>query len=106
MCKKLQLTVPEPGAQQSIATPPGPPKQNKQERFREFWPQLARGSWCSGITPAQHAGGPGFNPQSYCCPLWWPSLALFCFCLLKDNKILDLGAAADTTMSLALVLWS
>ena len=21
------------------------------------------GSWCSGITPAQHAGGPGFNPQ-------------------------------------------
>ena len=22
-----------------------------------------RGTWCSGITPAQHAGGPGFNPQ-------------------------------------------
>ena len=21
------------------------------------------GTWCSGITPAQHAGGPGFNPQ-------------------------------------------
>ena len=21
------------------------------------------GSWCSGITPAQHAGGPGLNPQ-------------------------------------------
>ena len=19
--------------------------------------------WCSGITPAQHAGGPGLNPQ-------------------------------------------
>ena len=26
-------------------------------------PLLARGSWCSGITPAQHAGGPGLNPQ-------------------------------------------
>ena len=23
----------------------------------------AKGTWCSGITPAQHAGGPGFNPQ-------------------------------------------
>ena len=23
-----------------------------------------RGSWCSGITPAQHAGGPGFNPRT------------------------------------------
>ena len=22
-----------------------------------------RGKWCSGITPAQHAGGPGLNPQ-------------------------------------------
>ena len=22
-----------------------------------------QGTWCSGITPAQHAGGPGFNPQ-------------------------------------------
>ena len=21
------------------------------------------GTWCSGITPAQHAGGPGLNPQ-------------------------------------------
>ena len=25
------------------------------------WSRL--GMWCSGITPAQHAGGPGFNPQ-------------------------------------------
>ena len=26
------------------------------------------GTWCSGITPAQHAGGPGFNPQCvHCC---------------------------------------
>ena len=25
--------------------------------------QVASGTWCSGITPAQHAGGPGFNPQ-------------------------------------------
>ena len=22
-----------------------------------------QGTWCSGITPAQHAGGPGLNPQ-------------------------------------------
>ena len=31
--------------------------------MRKLWRQ-AQGSWCSGITPAQHAGGPGFNPQS------------------------------------------
>ncbi len=24
---------------------------------------LSMGTWCSGITPAQHAGGPGLNPQ-------------------------------------------
>ena len=29
---------------------------------RDAWSQ-SRGTWCSGITPAQHAGGPGFNPQ-------------------------------------------
>ena len=23
---------------------------------------MSSGNWCSGITPAQHAGGPGFNP--------------------------------------------
>merc|ERR1712016_343261 len=34
-----------------------------------FWlskawsPHHLKGTWCSGITPAQHAGGPGFNPQ-------------------------------------------
>ena len=34
------------------------------------------GTWCSGITPAQHAGGPGFKPQCvhcfFCCsdPIW------------------------------------
>ena len=26
----------------------------------QFFPE---GTWCGGITPAQHAGGPGFNPQ-------------------------------------------
>ena len=25
--------------------------------------ELPLGTWCSGITSAQHAGGPGFNPQ-------------------------------------------
>ena len=24
---------------------------------------IVKGTWCSGITPAQHAGGAGFNPQ-------------------------------------------
>ena len=24
---------------------------------------MSMGTWCSGITPAQHAGGPGLNPQ-------------------------------------------
>ena len=24
---------------------------------------FGRGTWCSGITPAQHAGGSGLNPQ-------------------------------------------
>ena len=24
---------------------------------------FGRGTWCSGITPAQHVGGPGLNPQ-------------------------------------------
>ena len=29
------------------------------------WPaHTTSGTWCSGITPAQHAGGPGFNPQT------------------------------------------
>ena len=24
---------------------------------------MFKGTWCSGITPAQHAAGPGLNPQ-------------------------------------------
>ena len=28
----------------------------------QFFPE---GTWCSSITPAQHAGGPGFNPQCF-----------------------------------------
>ena len=39
------------------------PKQRKPEDLRIFSRQVARASWCSGITPAQHAGGPGFNPS-------------------------------------------
>ena len=31
----------------------------------------SRGTWCSGITPAQHAGGPGFNPQRVQFDLIW-----------------------------------
>ena len=44
---------------------------------------LSTGTWCSGITPAQNAGGPGFNPQCvhiYHCrvrmTLWNPLAAL------------------------------
>ena len=36
-------------------------------RQKPRWPPGAcegsKGTWCSGITPAQHAGGPGLNPQ-------------------------------------------
>ena len=37
---------------------------SKQVRLLEYNDQFVlKGTWCSGITPAQHAGGPGFNPQ-------------------------------------------
>ena len=32
--------------------------------------RLPSGTWCSGITSAPHAEGPGFNPQ--CVHLHWP----------------------------------
>ena len=32
-------------------------------RIDHFCRKNFKGTWCSGITPAQHAGGPGFNPQ-------------------------------------------
>ena len=38
--------------------------------------QVSEGTWCSGITPAQHAGSPGFNPRcvhfsgACLCPFW------------------------------------
>jgi hypothetical protein len=41
--------------------PRGPPAPGRGRRTAKTSPQ--RGTWCSGITPAQHAGGPGFNPQ-------------------------------------------
>ena len=34
-----------------------------QQVFEHSRPAQLRGSWCSGITPAQHARGPGFNPR-------------------------------------------
>ena len=39
------------------------PKQRKPEDLMIFLRQVARAIWSSGITPAQHAGGLGFNPQ-------------------------------------------
>ena len=34
-----------------------------QQVFEHSRPAQLRGSWCSGITPAQHARGAGFNPR-------------------------------------------
>ena len=42
-----------------LAAPSGP-SALKAMRSR---PAQLRGSWCSGITPAQHARGAGFNPR-------------------------------------------
>ena len=54
----------------------------KQERLKKFWAQLSRGRWCSGITPAQHAGGPGFNPVHaslvLLSPVWFCSGSALC----------------------------
>ena len=36
--------------------------------YRASW-ILAESTWCSGITPAQHAGGPRFNPQRIQCTI-------------------------------------
>ena len=44
----------------------------------------ARGTWCSGITSASHAEGPGFNPQCVqwkCCGL----AVVTCWCLGNCN---------------------
>ena len=32
-------------------------------QFGEVIVSYVRGTWCSGITSASHAEGPGFNPQ-------------------------------------------
>ena len=39
------------------------------------------GTWCSGITPAQHAGGPGFNPQ--CVHILSPQLLAYSVAMLQ-----------------------
>ena len=39
---------------------------------------FAQGTWCSGITSASHAEGPGFNPQ--CVQLWFPSSRAYPLC--------------------------
>ena len=36
----------------------------KRIRFFPFYPLSPRGSWCSGITPARHAGRPGLDPPT------------------------------------------
>ena len=45
-----------------IAHQTTPPKHPARSNLSEgtFY---SKGTWCSGITPAQHAGGPGLNPQ-------------------------------------------
>ena len=59
-------------------------RQNPKMGHRKCWPfvhsfalnknggkmkliNFARGTWCSGITSASHAEGPGFNPQCVHC---------------------------------------
>ena len=37
-----------------------------------------KGTWCSGMTSASHAEGPGFNPQ--CVQLWFPSSRAYPLC--------------------------
>ena len=38
-------------------------KETHTNALRDRQTQPQPGTWCSGITPVQHAGGPGFNPQ-------------------------------------------
>ena len=40
-----------------------------QQVFEHSRPAQLRGSWCSGITPAQHATGAGFNPRPVHAPV-------------------------------------
>ena len=35
----------------------------RERVYAETTMLTSEGTWCSGITPAQHVGGPGFNPQ-------------------------------------------
>ena len=44
-----------------LAAPSG--QSYAQQVFEHSRPAQLRGSWCSGITPAQHARGAGFNPR-------------------------------------------
>ena len=44
-----------------------------------------KGTWCSGITPVQHAGGPGFNPQ--CVHLFLDCIAVnFNFTFMSKSR--------------------
>ena len=57
--------------------------------------QIAEGTWCSGITPAQHAGGPGFNPQ--CVHL----RDVCCFSAAMHNRLHDVCHRGDLLIVVA-----
>ena len=50
-----------PGTPRSQPGPSAHPGSGAREKTPKTCTQ--QGTWCSGITPVQHAGGPGFNPQ-------------------------------------------
>ena len=50
--------------------------------------KASTGTWCSGITPAQHAGGPGFSPQ---CVHWYVH-PCYCAPRLIANWMIDQAA--------------
>ena len=56
----------------------------------------AKGTWCSGITPAQHAGGPGFNPQ---CVHVHPGGATTVMDMGLDSSLLRFGVCARPGVS-------
>ena len=62
-------------------------------------PSPSKGSWCSGITPAQHAGGPGFNPQRvHICAQSTPSFHRKAFVSKEINTLHLLNLASIHTI--------
>ena len=72
----------------STSVPSASPRlPHKRGEMLRIWKKIrdlcAWGTWCSGITPAQHAGGPGFNPQ--CVHFWFPFCSYNCLYVQLNN---------------------